>query len=258
MSLKKLILSDRDLRKCYACNCSTAPLCTVNGEVCNECFDIYRFKHKQFNRSNLVCIGFLKDYVEDESEPVSPTNAKMYIPKNPKVQVIEVPGDGDCLYKCVEMALPGDAQITVTDLRALVANSQTQETFDNYKEVYPPLAKLKTLQSFRNFIKRCGAKVGPDKCLWGDENALQIISNEYILHFAIFSAGGGLIQLVEPELDTSVPSSYMKRYVLLLLDNRNDTNEHYYLLKFDNKRLISEPVWQSMLAILNHHRIPSQ
>jgi hypothetical protein len=242
--LKKIVLADKDLNKCHYCNCKTSPLCTINGSICHDCFDVWAFKHKRFDTHNLSCIGFCLDEPDHE-----PDKSKEYTPKRPKIELIPIPGDGDCLYTCISKALP--TKISVKDLRKLVANHQTEETFNNYKNSFPEEFKFETLMQFKNFIKRTGEENGTGNCMWGDENAMQIISNEFLLHIVIFNRKGDFIQSIEPEFDPEeeIPRRYAKRYILLMLDNETANCEHYSLLKFDRKRLISETVWEYFLKV---------
>lgn len=245
--IKSAITKDKSVSSCFYCDCKTYPFCTVFGSVCENCFDIWSLKHKNKNTDNFACTGFCKEY--EDIEP----SVKTYDPINPKIEIVTVKGDGDCLYRCICKALPCNGRITIKDLRYLVAKNQNEITFECYKSSFPFFQKVRSLRGFQNLIMKCGEEVGTGNCIWGDENALQIISNEYLAHIAIFNEKGNLVQTILPSVDedTEIPKRYVKRFILLLIDNSTDGNEHYYLLKFDNKRLISEPVWKKLLKIVN-------
>lgn len=235
-----------ELCKCYKCDCETADcgICTWFGEPCAECFDLTTYSHLQPNPRHPS--RFLKNSHHPEKLRRSVSHAE--------IEEISTDGNGDCLYECIATALSttGLHRISISDIRAFVARKQNDETFSIYKslagrtrsntdfEEYQCLKKVRTLRGFKNVIQRCGANVGPDECMWGDENTLQVLADGYRLRFAIFDHTGNLIQIIEPNQENrSAVCS-----VLLRLYRHTVGNEHFNLLRFNNQTLLSQHEWE--------------
>jgi hypothetical protein len=166
-----------------------------------------------------------------------------------RIEEIATDGNGDCLYECISRALSGGKTpgVTIAALRAFVARSQTDDTYTAYRVVsrqddgagYDCIKKVRSLRGLKNTIQLCGAQVGADKCLWGDENAIHIIANGYRLRFAIFDNSGRIVQIVEPE---ETPPKTPKT-VLLRLHRQISHCEHFNLLTFNNHTLLDQHEW---------------
>lgn len=153
-------------------------------------------------------------------------------------------GDGDCLYEALAKALNHyivREKLTIAELRFFVSQQQTQERFQSYKALekeYPAIEKTKTLREFKNVIQQCGSNTGPAKCMWGDENTLDIISNAYHLRFAIFNEKGRVIQTIEPKLPKRA-----RRTVMLRINQSMPGYEHYSLFMFNQETLLLDNEW---------------
>lgn len=222
----------QELTKCFYCDCATARtshgVCTWHGEPCKECFDIKTYQHLTPDADHP---GLFK--------PVNTNNTRLRQIEYPRIAEIQTDPNGDCLYDCLSKALGG---IPIEALRAFVARSQTQSTFEAYKTIakhsegYEVLHRVKTLRGLKNTMQRCGATVGSSDCLWGDENALHILSNGYLLRFAVFDTSGKLIQKVEPDLPNV-------RTILLRLNRMRQGSEHFTLLTFNRQTLLQSHEW---------------
>jgi hypothetical protein len=247
-----------ELFKCYQCDCLTAPYCSIGGELCVECFDYSHFQHKKA-RSKFP--GTFLDIKCDEK--CTATTAATTMTKA-AFFVVRSPPDGDCLYTCVSNAL--DQKISVKYLRRLVSRMQTIEMYNAYMALaddpnFPDYHNMRQIQSFdqfRHFIQLCGSDVGAAECIWGDENALEIISNEYGITFVIFNEKGSIVQKVEPNNETVLPASSAQpvaallvcnqRFILLRLHSGSKGHAHYDLLKFNDKTILTYEMWKYLLS----------
>lgn len=254
-----------ELLKCYQCDCTTAPFCTIAGELCHECFDYTHFVHKK-PREKFP--GTFSPYTEcphsDGTASTTTEGARFY--------VVRSPSDGDCLYHCVCNALTASnastgskitttskittCKFTVEMLRRLVSRRQTEHTYNMYMTLadttdeYANLRDIQSFSQFRQFIRRCGSTVGAEECLWGDENALQIFSNEYGITFVVFNEKGNVIQKVLPDLlnestvRLSTAEIHCPRYVLLRLNDGKKGQEHFDLLQFNGASILNQKLWE--------------
>jgi hypothetical protein len=257
-----------ELLKCYKCNCESSPYCTIGGELCLECFDYEHFQHRK-PRSKFPGT-FLKYCRGGECETC--TRTRTYNPSNGKMNfyVVRSPPDGDCMYTCISNAL--NQKISVQNLRRLVSSKQTKETYENYMDLYDmtmatvnedgsvndegarelpefcTLEHIKSFDQFRHYIQLCGSEVGTGECMWGDENALQICSNEYGITFVIFNEKGSIIQKVSPIFDEVITPEkkkfFFQRFVLLRLNGGSKGQEHYDLLKFNGDAILTIEKWE--------------
>lgn len=243
------IISTSELEEictCYQCDCETKScgICTWEGEPCLECFNIRTYEH-----------------LEPDSERPSlfkrPTQDVGSAPDFPRLTntITEYTslGNGDCLYDCVSKALStnGTRLISIASLRSLVARYQTSETFAAYRAVanqsgYDCIKKARTLRALKNVIQVSGGDVGPEKCLWGDENTLNIVSKTYNVRFAIFNGEGALVQVIETE------RSHV--YTILLKLYQTEEVEHYNLLLFGMKSLLHARDWELLQHLLSKTR----
>ena len=242
-----------ELYKCFRCDCVTYPHCSVLGELCSECFDRKHFKHLK-PRSNFP--GTFKPSKCD----TNCEKTERYADSTTRFYVVRSPPNGDCLYCSISNALNssnnGNTKITVEDLRILVSRKQTKETYDAYMALvkespdslnYKNMENVKSFAQFRHFIQRTGEKYGPNGCLWGDENAIQIIANIYGITFVIFNEKGNVLQKVYPSDSESLCKP---RYILLRLYSKSEGEEHFDLLTFNQKSILTEAAWQYLLQKL--------
>lgn len=255
-----------ELLKCYQCDCTTAPFCTIAGELCHECFDYTHFVHKK-PREKFP--GTFSPYTECPH-----TGAGNTTTEGARFYVVRSPSDGDCLYHCVCNALNAlntltvsaalnastgskittTSKFTVEMLRRLVSRRQTEHTYNMYMTLadttdeYANLREIQSFSQFRQFIRQCGSTVGAEECLWGDENALQIFSNEYGLTFVVFNEKGNVIQKVLPDLlneSNDAPTEiHCPRYVLLRLNEGKKGQEHFDLLQFNGASILNQNLWE--------------
>lgn len=232
-----------ELSRCYRCNCATYPVCTWLGEPCNECFSALEFQH--LAPAEPGCFS---------TPPHSAASPPPRGLTHTRIEEVGTSGNGDCLYDCVAKALNhyiplqrvATQHISIGDLRQFVSRRQTPATFDAYKVAavgdadgsYECLSKVKTLRGFKNCIQHCGSDVGAQKCLWGDENTLNIISSAFRLRFAVFDERGALLQSVNGE-GAAAP----KHTVLLRLNRSVDGEEHFSLLTFNRQTVLQSGEW---------------
>lgn len=229
-----------ELRRCYRCNCATYPICTWLGEPCEYCYCACNFCHL-------------------DPDPASPglfKPATSSTPKNPPrfmrsmtIREVSTDGNGDCLYECISKALNryvntsiATDPISVSALRNFVSRKQTNENFEAYKHTarassnYDCLSRVHTLRGFKNIMQQCGSDVGPDSCLWGDENTLDVVSSAFCLNFVVFDEKGRLVQFIEsPESPAHT--------ILLRHYRHNDGEEHFTLLEFNEQTVLQKHEW---------------
>lgn len=256
--LKRTVLRKKDLMRelyaCKECDCESYPWCTYLGGLCRECVDLTSYTHKRPLRSKPG------EYSIDRSA-LSNENAENVEIDYPHVKIIPTPLDGDCLYAAISLAF--DSKITVEQLRYLVARYQTPETFDTYKELasfmpeYRPVRATHSLRDFRVLIKKTGEDMGVNNCLWGDENALQIMATFLRLGIEIFNEKGQHVQSITPERTTTFNNTVPTRYVLLLLNSSKPANEHYNLLQFNRHTLLTKKEWEKMRNLISNSRSSS-
>ena len=247
---KRKILTKKDLMRelyaCRECDCERYPWCVNLGGLCKECVDLNTYTHKLPLRSNPVKYANPSDCLSNIKQP------KM---TDINIKIIKTKIDGDCLYSAISLAF--DGLITIEDLRYLVAINQTEDTFKTYKELatympeYRVLSSANSIRDFRVLIKKSGEDVGVENCIWGDENALQIISTFLRLGIKIFNEKGQYIQQIIPERTTTYDNTTPTRYVLLLLNSSKPANEHYNLLQFNNHTLLTYGEWNKLKNIIS-------
>ena len=241
-----------ELLKCFKCNCETKPFCSVNGRPCDKCIDICTLVHYQ-PREILPGTHIKKKCKHSSSASASrktfPFDTISVGGKG--LIVIKTKGNGDCLYESLSKAFGG--LLTIEDLRALVSNNQTEAMYDNYMDLSDQnifgkqLDTIESFAQFRHYIQKCGYD---DSCggssgnvMWGDENAIQIISNVWLLTFIVFNEKGNIIQRVEPAKTGVCGRGCCPRYVLLRLNGHSPGQEHFDLLQFNGRTLLCEDDW---------------
>lgn len=256
-TLKRKVLTKKHLMKeiyaCKDCDCEQYPWCSYLGGLCRECVDLNSYTHKRPLRSKPGQYGIDKNEIaKNEITSI----------KYPRIRVIKTEKDGDCLYSAISLAFNG--KLSVKDLRYLVATHQSEDTFHTYRELstfmpeYRPIRATQSLRDFRVLIKRTGEDVGPTNCLWGDENALQIISTFLRLGIKIFNEKGQYIQEIVPERTMTFDNTIPTRYVLLILNSSKPSNEHYHLLEFNKHTLLTKLEWDKMKNIISSRNSNSQ
>lgn len=233
----------REIYKCYNCDCETFPYCIATGkdcEFCDVCFDSKKFRHRMPDIKNPGL--FLKDQLVPEKK-VSVTHKK--------ITIVRMPSDGDCLYNTFVKAL--DCGVTVEDLRYLVSRCQTHESYAAYKYLadsgvseFKPVRATKTLREFKNIIQYTGQRVGAEGCVWGDENAIRVLSNTFRLGILVFNEKGKLTQSIKPE------EYKPRRWMLIRLNGAHPGNEHYDLLQFNRKSLLTEIELKALRSIISN------
>lgn len=248
-----------ELLKCYKCDCIGKPYCNIKGELCDECFDYKHFCHRK-PRSKFPGT-FLKvkcSFDRCKKTAVYKNNKKTFY-------VVRGPGDGDCLYTAISNAMGGT--ISVKDLRRLISRKQTNDMYKAYVELskttneFQVVQQVNSFAQYRHLIQLCGSEVGPDQCIWGDENALSIISNEFGFTFVIFNEKGNVIQTITPSHNGDTCDNTndvtnnkqcnkhakctvcVKRFVLLRLCGTDNNEGHYDLLKFNGHSILSSAMW---------------
>ncbi len=227
-----------ELQRCHNCDCETYPICTNNGEPCDECFNLIHYVHNDV--SNIL--GLFKKQQQQQVQERSL--------KNCCIKEIPTNGDGDCLYESFSMGLNkyltqspvATKLIEISDLRFLVSKKQTETTFQTYKQLqdqqeYASLNNIRTLRGFKNLIQISGAEVGSDKCLWGDENSIEILSNTFKLKIAIFDEKGKLIQIINQH------QTNFNHIMLLRLNRTYENHEHFTLLEFNDETILKQNEW---------------
>lgn len=229
-----------EICRCYHCDCSTYPVCTWQGEPCAECFHTETMTHLDPQDSSPG--KYHKKRGGNNQQIIPRPLTKTYI------EEIFTRPNGDCLYECIALALNeylddrrATYRITVDDLRAYVSRCQTNQTFEAYQALarhqseYRALVNVRSLRGLKNVIRQTGTTVGPEHCLWGDENCLNIFSEGYKLRFAVFDEKGVLVQTIGNE-----------RYphTILLRHNRSHAGEeHFTLLKFNDQTVLQRNEW---------------
>ena len=227
---------------CYMCDCQTFPYCSIDGFVCNECFDVKNYIH------------YTKDKEPGVFKKNNNVNQVSSLEKNsiiyPYIQDIITIGNGDCLYECVSHAFCD--KISIEDFRNLVAQNQTKDTYEMYKVLsksnseYKCIKKVKTFRQFKNVIQRCGWDInGYKNVMWGDENAINIISGEWNIIFVIFNEKGIQLQSID-----NTENAVNPKYILLRLDSSKKGNEHYDLISFNKHTLLSKFEWVYLNELL--------
>ena len=235
---------EEDLKRCYNCDCDRYPYCSINGKICEGCMDINALKHR---------IAKENDYgnFSDQLEPDEVNVVYMLEGDDPKFNLIRSAGDGDCLFSSISKAL--SESVSINELRHLVATKQTEGSYKAYKDleniteyfehkgkrkIYKPfgyMKNVKSLEEFKAFITKSGSLHGSGGCYWGDENALRIISDAWLVTLVIINDTGNIKQMVNPQIDCD----YNKRYIMLLLWN----NMHYDLITHKGDKIIFQDNW---------------
>jgi len=253
-------INDQDLLelcRCYKCDCATYPVCTWLGEPCSLCFNVNTFAHFDADASkpSLFKNGANHQREQQREQQLTLMDKRPLVKTS--IQEIKTDGNGDCLYECIALALnhylsPHVARekITVGDLRFFVSQRQTDATYEAYKNLavtgdYECLAKVRNIRGFKNVVQQCGSEVGPEHCLWGDENTLGIFSDAYRLRFVVFNERGALLQMV------GVPE--YAHTILLRLNRVRVGEEHFTLLQFNGHTILKQHEWLWLKKSLSIH-----
>lgn len=232
-----------ELCRCFKCDCETYPFCTWLGEPCTECFNVDHLQHGEPNPNK-----------PGEHTP----SAHAVLEQRPLVRTfieeVRTQPNGDCLYEAIQLALNhyvrGEKMITIEDLRGAASRYQTSDTFHAYQALaanqpeYRCISKSRTLRGFKNIMQRCGEEVGPEHCLWGDENTIEVFSRLFKIRFAVFNDKGKLVQLVQA-------SRGVHHTVLLRLNRSRPGEEHFSLLRFNGETILQAHEWNWLKNRLN-------
>ena len=226
-----------ELCRCYRCDCTTYPVCTWLGEPCEECFDVVKFLHYEPDVSK-------PGQHNKEIHESSPTEPRPLV--RTLIEEIKTQPSGDCLYEAIVHALNhyvrSGTMITIQDLRDAASRYQTQHTFEAYQVLaedqpeYRCVSRSRTLRGFKNIMQRTGETVGPEHCLWGDENTLGIFSKLLKMKFAVFNDKGQFRQTIQAERGS-------KHTILLRLNFSRPGEEHFTLLRFNGETVLQEHEW---------------
>lgn len=234
-----------ELCRCWKCDCTTYPICTWIGSPCKECFNVHTFCHFDADKQVSKFKNTLADQHEQQRRIASSEPRPLL-----KTRIEEIKTDplGDCLYECITRALNrylgpvAMANITIADLRFFASTMQTEETYQAYKNVaaasddsYGCVAKTRGLRAFKNVVQLSGNEVGPENCLWGDENTITIFSDAFRLRFVIFDQRGQMIQLIGQQ--------EYAHTILLRLNRLRPGEEHFTLLQFNNETILKQHEW---------------
>ena len=237
-----------EILKCHQCDCLTAPYCTIGGELCRECFDYSHFQHRD---PRVKFPGTFLNFCTETRKCKQCSSSRAHVKeKGVKFYVERSAGDGDCMYTCISNAM--DNIISVKDLRRVVSRRQTRAMYDAYMDLladncpeYQNLEHINSFDQFRHYIQQCGSEIGSEACMWGDENALYLLANEYGFTFVVFNEKGSIIQKIQPiNSDTEI---VYPRYILIRLNGGSKGHEHYDLLKFNDYTILTQDLWNYLI-----------
>jgi hypothetical protein len=246
-----------ELCRCYKCDCATYPVCTWLGEPCSLCFNVNTFTHYDSDSAKPSLFKNNADHQREQQREQQLTILDKRPLVKTRIQEIKTDGNGDCLYECIALALnrylsDGVARekITVADLRFFVSQRQTNATYEAYKNLaatgdYECLSKVRNIRGFKNVIQQCGGNVGPENCLWGDENTIGVFADAYRMRFVVFDERGALLQMIgEPEYVHTI---------LLRLNRIRVGEEHFTLLQFNDQTVLKQHEWLWLKKSLRIH-----
>ena len=252
---KQPIKTTSQLKICFLCNCGYSPelQLQLESDYCEECYDKMSNDHLDYlNDNDNVNNHHVFSKASNNNRML---NHKIDFKKSKKdgdyFHIIKAKANGDCLYESISLAF--SKKISVQELRNLVANLQTYDTFMIYKSIslasegneYNIIQRAESLEDFRQLVRQCGQDKGANNCIWGDENALYHISNSLNVSFIIFNSKGCFMQQIDPNHGVS-----QKRYIMLQLNNLKEGYEHFNLLKFNDESLFTELSIHHALKIL--------
>ena len=235
----------KELNKCFMCNCENFPFCNIEGcgQLCNECFDVESYTHTVNDQTYRVFDFWGKlvdDHLELETNDTLDLSKLKFKTRKGGFTSVRTKPNGDCLYESISTAFK--KKISIQDLRNLVSNLQTIDTFTVYKllsedendiKEYEIMKCVDTLAEFKHMIRRCGYEYGAKNCLWGDENALHHISNTLNIHFIVCDGRGTFLQKISPLFNCD-------RYIILKLNNLKEGFEHFTLVRWNGESILTE------------------
>ena len=236
-----------ELNKCFMCNCEYFPFCHIEGcgQFCDECFNVNDYTHSTNNTLVSIldrnCVNDSNDVTDNViyNDVLDLSKLKFKSRKGGFTSVRTKP-NGDCLYESISTAF--NKKISIQELRNLVSNLQTIDTFTVYKllsedendiKEYEIIKYIDTLDEFKHVIRRCGYEYGAKNCLWGDENALHHISNTLNVHFVVCDGRGNFLQKISPR-------SFCDQYIVLKLNNLKEGFEHFTLIRWNGESILTE------------------
>ncbi len=229
----------KELEKCCYCDSNNYPLPVINGSLCSKCTNLHTLNPRMADKDRFGL------YLNEEINIPDPLiNNTICENEKSQFKIMHMDPDGDCLFRAICRTFNNN--ISIEDLRLLVAKNQTEDIFRAYKALeeqeYPFMKSIDSLAEFKAYITKSGRFHGCYDCYWGDENALLIIANNLRLSFIIFNSEGEIRQKIFP---TDLGST---KYILLLYTETPKTL-HYDLIVYKNNKLISEKVWSQLQNI---------
>lgn len=143
-----------------------------------------------------------------------------------RTKIVSVPADGDCLFHSITMAVYEDvgSDITVDDLRQIVADNIDEETFETLHTIYKSAKKEKDYAIIADYmfmkdvetIDDLRRVIATDRSYWGDEMAVRILQEQLGISFLIFTRQSGKIKLSQQYGEIAEP--YTGKYLMLMLE----------------------------------------
>lgn len=178
-------------------------------------------------------------------EPTSITNPAMVGPvasaiRSSPIEVVLNSGGGDCLFLCFEEAIAEcGVNVSVQELRAIVAESMTDDQFVILKAIYDGAVEENEYEVIKdyNFMRGVADIGGLKQAMmtthyWGDEMALSAIEDASGVCAVVVTPDDKGRPVVAKKLGGSkAPDT--NRFVLLLLEH-----SHYQLVRYKGKAIL--------------------
>lgn len=136
-----------------------------------------------------------------------------------KIDLYVAAADGDCFYSCIKKVI----DVSIDDLRCLVASSFTEDIYDTYKalcDFYDDLSWIKRCKS----LDQARELVSIPKLVWADEHAIKAVIDTYDITLLIINEGNR-------ESKTSMDRiGYGHNHIILNRTRRS----HYNLITLQN------------------------
>lgn len=180
-------------------------------------------------------------------EPTSTNNPAMVGPvasatRNSPVEVVLNSGGGDCLFLCFEEAIAEcGVSVSVQELRAIVAESMTEDKFVILKAIYDGAVEEKEYEVIKdyNFMRGVTDVGGLKQAMmtthyWGDEMALSAIEDASGVCAVVVTPDDKGRPVVAKKLgESNAPDT--NRFILLLLEH-----SHYQLVRYNGHAILDK------------------
>lgn len=180
-------------------------------------------------------------------EPTSINNPAMVGPvasatRNSPVEVVLNSGGGDCLFLCFEEAIAEcGVSVSVQELRAIVAESMTEDKFMILKTIYDGAVEEKEYEVIKdyNFMRGVTDIGGLKQAMmtthyWGDEMALSAIEDASGVCAVVVTPDDKGRPIVAKKLgESNAPDT--NRFILLLLEH-----SHYQLVRYNGYAILDK------------------